>query len=363
MRCNNTEYTEDVLRAASAAGLSAAVEPTAYLNHRSFKNTDEAYSYALHVLRGSILSIKLGQELDEEEYDDFGEKLDERPAIDPKPGIRWEWSSEEEIYASIPELVKWLIEALENFGYEFTDPLSLQRSATELLRKTGELSQEEIKQLDPGEYSLPVTQKPFSSGAEHSAEAKDFDGAVFVGDSVMEGIGEYVSWIRKSDAQFLGSAEFLTDRNATVESLLDTGTEIGDLGEKLAEEKANSVWLCLGFSNPAGYVKESYLAKYRLLIREILEKNPNIRIVVLPVLPRAEGYVGVSNAHRFQLNLMLVKMCREYGLDFVDIASVVRDESGGLKEEYCLDLVTSGSHLNDEGCSAVLNYMTEHFPL
>ena len=127
----------------------------------------------------------------------------------------------------------------------------------------------------------------------------------------MEGIGEYVSWIRKSDAQFLGSAEFLTDRNATVESLLDTGTEIGDLGEKLAEEKANSVWLCLGFSNPAGYVKESYLAKYRLLIREILEKNPNIRIVVLPVLPRAEGYAGVSNAHRFQLNLMLVKMCRE----------------------------------------------------
>ena len=65
--------------------------------------------------------------------------LDERPAIDPKPGIRWEWSSEEEIYASIPELVKWLIEALESFGYEFTDPLSLQRSATELLRKTGEL--------------------------------------------------------------------------------------------------------------------------------------------------------------------------------------------------------------------------------
>ena len=44
---------------------------------------------------------------------------------------------------------------------------------------------------------------------------------------------------------------------------------------------------------------------------------------------------------------MLFKMCREYGLDFVDIASVVRDESGGLKEEYCLDLVTSGSHLND----------------
>ena len=37
---------------------------------------------------------------------------------------------------------------------------------------------------------------------------------------------------------FLEVPSFFTDRNATVESLLDTGTEIGDLGEKLAEEKA-----------------------------------------------------------------------------------------------------------------------------
>ena len=58
---------------------------------------------------------------------------------------------------------KWLIEALENFGYEFTDPLSLQRSATELLRKTGELSQEEIDYLREN-YPASNTAKTLEPG-------------------------------------------------------------------------------------------------------------------------------------------------------------------------------------------------------
>ena len=362
LRCNATVYTEDVLRAAAAAGLSAAVEPTAYLNHRSFKSSEEAYSYALNILRGSILSVKLGQELDEDEYDDLGEKLDERPAIDPSPGIRWEWSTEEEKYAALPELVTWLIEALETLEYEFTDPVSLQREERILLQQTYELTPEEKDLLNPDAYVLPVTEAPLSAGDWRTAGDKDFAGAVFVGDSVMEGISEYVNWKRESDPSYLKGAQFLTGRNATVESILDTDSELGDLGEELAQIDADFVWLCLGFTNPAGYVREEYLTKYRLLVKEIQDKNPGIRVVVLPVLPKIDGYGGVSNAYRFRLDLMLCAMCREYGLDYVDIASAVRDETGSLREDFCLDLVTSGSHLNDAGCEAVLDYVREHFP-
>ena len=362
LRCNATVYTEDVLRAAAAAGLSAAVDPTAYLNHRSFKSSEEAYSYALNILRGSILSVKLGQELDEDEYDDLGEKLDERPAIDPSPGIRWEWNTEEEKYASLPELVTWLIEALETLEYEFTDPVSLQREERILLHKTYELTPEEKNLLNPDAYALPVTEAPLSAGDSRTASENDFQGAVFVGDSVMQGISEYVNWKRGTEPSYLNGAQFLTGRNVTVESILDTDTELGNLGEELAQMDADSVWLCLGFTNPAGYVREDYMTKYRLLIKEIQDKNPGIRVVVLPVLPKVDGYGGVSNVYRFRLDLMLCAMCREYGLDYVDIASAVRDEKGSLREDFCLDLVTSGSHLNDAGCEAVLDYVRGHYP-
>ena len=82
-RCNGTEYTPEVLQAVSAGGLDAAVLPTMYLNHRSFRQASDAQLYMKTVLRGSVISVKLGQELDADEFGEAGEELDERPAIDP----------------------------------------------------------------------------------------------------------------------------------------------------------------------------------------------------------------------------------------------------------------------------------------
>ena len=83
----------------------------------------------------------------------------------------------------------------------------------------------------------------------------------------------------------------------------------------------------------------------------------------MPVLPKVDRYPGVSNENRFALDLMLCGMCREYGLAFSDAASAVRDEYGQLREDYCLDLATRGSRLNDAGCEAVVDFIRENYPL
>lgn len=363
IRCNGTEYTEDVLRAVTAAGLKAAVEPTAYLNHKSFRTRDDAETYVLSLLRGSILSVKLGQELDEDEYDDRGRRLDERPAIDPKPGIRWEWETTEEQYALLPDLVAWLVDALLANGYSFTDPQSLQSEKRLLLRRVRELDAEERRQLNPENYDLPLTETPLAAGEVRAAAPGDFAGAVFVGDAVMAGLGSYVEWRREEEANLLDDARFLTEDQLSVEKLLEGGTAIGDLPARLKEMEAKSVWLCLGFTNPGAYRREAYLAKYRLLIKQIQEQNPGIRVVVMSVPPKVERFSGVANRSRFELNLMLCGMCREYGFAFSDIASALRDESGQLREDYCLDLAVRGSHLNDAGCEAVVDYIRENYPV
>ena len=63
------------------------------------------------------------------------------------------------------------------------------------------------------------------------------------------------------------------------------------------------------------------------------------------------------------LDLMLCGMCREYDIPFVDIAGAVRDETGQLREDYCLDLSSRGCHLNDAGCAAVVDYIRENYPV
>ena len=362
IRCNGTKYTESVLRAVTGAGLNAAVEPTGYLNHKSFRTQEEAEVYAMSVLRGSILSFKLGQELDADEFGDAGEKLDERPAIDPGPGVRWDWGSGEEQYALIPEMLGWLIDALKADGYRFTDPAALQDEERLILQKQRELTEDEQRLLNPDNYATPTTEEPLRAGQSRRAGPRAFDGAVFVGDVVMDGLRSYVEWQRQSDPGFLDGAQFLTENQLSVEKLLDGETEIGDLPQRLAEADAKSVWLCLGFSNTNAYLRDAYLAKYRLLMKEILDANPDIRIVVMSVLPKVEGYAGTPNRNRFALNLKLCGMCMTYGFDFVDAASAVRDEAGQLRADYCLDLASHGSHLNDAGCAALLDYIRENYP-
>ena len=361
VRCNGTAYTEDVLRAVTAAGLKGAVEPTSYLNHSSFCSEEEAAVFVQNVIRGSILSVKLGQSLDAEEYGEPGQKLDVRPAIDPTPGIRWDWD-EDPNNALLTDLVTWLVDALKDAGYSFTDPAQLQQEAQTLLPKLRSLSDEEQRELNPNLYAFPVTEAPLYAGEVRAAEPGDFSGAVFVGDAVMAGLEDYVNWRRETQPDYLDDARFLTEDRLTVEALLNGESELGDLGARLAEMEAKSVWLCLGFANKNAFRRSAHLAEYRLLIHQIREQNPDIRVVVMPVLPKSERFPGISNEDRFQLDLMLCGMCREYGLPFLDIASAVRDRLGALREDYCLNPTTRGNRLNDAGCEAVADFMKENYP-
>ena len=359
VRCNGTIYTDDVLRAITAAGLKAGVEPTVFVNHRSFKVKTDADNYAANLLRGSILSVKLGQELDENEFGDAGEKLDKRPAIDPSPGIRRNWETTEERFANLPDMVNWLTSAILANGYEFIGLDEIESVAVTLLPKMRELGEDEKYLMAMPEETVPVSDEPLTAGQTVTATSESLAGSVFVGDSFMAGVEDYVRWRQTTDPYYMPDVQFYTENNATVESLIDHSET---LALQIQAMNARRVFLCLGFSGSDGYKREAYLTNYRLLLYRIREKNPDIRFVIMGMPPKMEGYPGVANLQRFRLNRMLCGMCRMYGLGFVDTAFPLRDETGALKEEYCLDKVSYGKHLNDKGCEALLNFLLEHLP-
>ena len=359
IRCNGTVYTEDVLRAVTAGGLEQAVEPNVYLNHRSFRTVGEAGFYTTSVIRGSILSIKLGQELDKDEFGDEGDKLDERPAIDPSPGIRREWETSDERFADLPQMVGWLVDQLQQAGFQLVSLDELEQCRVTLLEKQRELSEEEKELLAYRKGEPPVTKEPLSAGPFRAGTQEDFAGAVFIGDSVMAGVGDYVQWRRQINPSYFADAVFLTENNTTVESLLNDTNPIED---RLQTMNPRSIWLCLGFSSADGYKREGYLMNYRLLIYRIRKQNPEARIIVMSIPPRLEGYTGVGNEQRFRLNQMLCAMAKMYGLGFVDAAFPLRDTAGALDAGYCLDAVTYGRHLNDAGCETLLSFIEMHIP-
>lgn len=371
-RCNQTSYTEPMLQAARAAGLTHVVEPTLYLNHRSFASISDAEQYMDSIIRGSIISIKLGQELDEDEYGDVGDVLDERPAIDPPPTISEDSSqdSAEWTYQNIVPVVTWLLDQLEQNGYKVVSLEDLKAAQTTILPQQKELTEEELALFDHERYAIPATSDPLNQGNTHIGTMTDLNGAAFVGDSVTTGLEGYVDMRRREDPTFLPDTTFISWTGLSVESALasiDNDTPLGEqqanVAKAIKEAGANRVYLMVKFDTSKAYTLEQYLANLRLLIYRIQQENPGVPVIVQSVLPGLTRRSSApSNEQLFRYNLMLARMCQEYGIPFVDAAYALKDEQGGLKAEYCIDRSTYGLHLSDEGCQAWLDYLAANIP-
>lgn len=379
-RCNGSEYTEEVLQAAAAAGLTAGVQPDAYLNHRSFAAESDTQVYVQRLVRGSILSVKLGQELDVSEYGQVVSIQEMRPAIDPEPGISDAVNDiPHSIYENLAASLEWLLDALEYEGYTIVSPERLQREKVDLFDER-DLTAAEQAVLD-ARYTLPLTQAPLSNCSTRSGGMEDLEGSVLVGDSVMAGVEGYVQWYRQTEAQadseaestYLNGVSFLTSANLTVESSLmrinETSIHPECNGEKVSIAQgvkaleAKRVYLMLPSVDPRVYSGTQSLANMKLLIYLIQQENPETEICVVSYPPNQTALENArTNAQVFRYNLELYRLCCELDIPFLDAASALRDETGMLAKEYCMDLRTYGTHLNDAGCEVLLRYLMDHIP-
>lgn len=86
LKCNDTQYTDTVLRAAKASGFSSVVKSDSLFNVKQIKTAQAAEAFVGSVKPGSIISVKLkpSQEAISKEEG----KTDLRPAVDKQPGLK-----------------------------------------------------------------------------------------------------------------------------------------------------------------------------------------------------------------------------------------------------------------------------------
>lgn len=379
-RANGTDYTREVLQAVTAAGLDAAVNPDFYVNHKSFQSLADARYLVNSLMCGSLISVKLGQELTLEELGAEGRKWDEKPAIDPPPSIAEDGMSqlEENPYENLKQSVLWLLECLDEKGYTVVSLRELKAAEESFLGEGTELSGEVQALADYNRYSVPVTQEPLAIGAQGNASSAELEGTVIVGDSVTESLSSYIRWKREKEPEYLHGVEFLTADNATVERLLsdalftpevpqedpeaDPAGALLRVEDALAAMGAKRICLMVRSGNSRAYTGEKFMKNYRMLIANIREKNPDAEIIVQSLPPVMPGSGTPNSGNLFRLNLMLYSLCARYGISFVDSAFALRDAAGELRPEFCLDGATYGKHLNADGCEAWIEFFTTHFP-
>lgn len=133
------------------------------------------------------------------------------------------------------------------------------------------------------------------------------------------------------------------------------------IAEAVAQKQPEYLVVTLGLNNGASYYSEDQFKQcYRILLNSITNASSDVRVVLQSLFPVARSCKIVSyTPDRIALcNTWIQDLAVEYGVKYLDTASVLSDSDGYLLSEY--DNGGDGIHLNELGLRAVLHYIRTH---
>lgn len=215
------------------------------------------------------------------------------------------------------------------------------------------------------------TSRP-NSAISSNADFSSLNDAVFIGDSVTLKLRNYVTYKRKSNSSFFGSARFLSAGS------LGSGNALWQVssksvhpsyqGQKMLIEDAvkkmgaKKVYIMLGTNDIGAYGVDKSVSNMSELIDRIKANSPGVTIVVqsaTPMVEKAQRKV-LNNSNLEKYNAKLKNLCSKKGYKYLDVASVMKDSKGNLISEYCSDPDGLGIHFTDEACRVWINYILKN---
>lgn len=199
-----------------------------------------------------------------------------------------------------------------------------------------------------------------------------FNDAVFIGDSISYGFELYVTEKHANGETVLGEAQFLTSGSLSYgNSLWDVSDESvhptynGEkmkLEDAIAQIKPGKIFILLGTNDVALYGVEQTIANADTEISRMLEASPGAEIFIMSTTPKyspAESDVdgALNNADIDALNVAMRQFAVEKGYNFMNIAPLFKDETGGLAADYCSDKEGMGIHFTSAAYDIWLDFL------
>lgn len=202
-------------------------------------------------------------------------------------------------------------------------------------------------------YGPPVLDPP----TWETVDASFFDDAVFVGDSVSLKLSYYAnSSGRLGNAKFLVQGSYGAANAVSNKLLMSWQGKKMDLESAVEATGAKKLFIMLGMNDIAIYGVDKTINNWRTMLGRILEKSPDIEIYIQSMTPIWTGGEkgGLNNKRADQFNQALETFARENGYTYIDVASYMKDSTGGLAAKYCSDNYV---HITTEGAKAWVNVL------
>ncbi|HIT07495.1 MAG TPA: hypothetical protein IAB55_00220 [Candidatus Merdivicinus faecavium] len=221
--------------------------------------------------------------------------------------------------------------------------------------------------------SEPSSEEDASNTADRAADAADallgepvpesaaadesyFDDAIFIGDSLTDGLAAY---------ELLPREQVLADTGINPQTIL-TRECIGEEGsEQTVVEAAAAldpakIYIMLGSNGVAFLNFDDIIGWYGELIDALQADHPDAEIYVQSILPvTADKHLEqelLTNERITELNGMIAEMAAEKGCFYLNVSEAVADENGCLPDELSAD----GMHFGVSTYRVWLDYLLTH---
>lgn len=189
-----------------------------------------------------------------------------------------------------------------------------------------------------------------------------FDDAVFVGDSVTLMLYNHVM-----DHKCLGGAQFLVRGSYSAFHAVNNTMLVNFRGssmrlpDAIAATGAKKVFFMLGTNDIGAYGIEKTIANWETMVTRIREQVPDIEIFIQSMTPVWTGGEkgSLNNTNTDLFNEELKKFADNFDCTYVDIASYMKDATGGMAAKYCSDEYVHLTELGAEVWVKVLKDFAE----
>lgn len=204
------------------------------------------------------------------------------------------------------------------------------------------------------------------AGAE--VDLSYFDDVAFVGDSVSLMLQYYCAATKA-----LGNATFLCAGSLSATNAIwpvsSSSVHPSYQGQKMLVEDGvaasgvKKVYIMLGINNIA-YGVDYASNDMVTLIDRILEKSPDVKIIIESVTPMAASSTIITNQlNNTQIqayNKRMQEICAERGWSYLNVAEVLTGSDGYLPSNYCSDNGSMGIHFTYDAAAVWVDYLKTH---
>lgn len=336
---NATSANEKILHLTACADIDNYISPTRFINSSSFVDFSEALGFVERTTGGSIICIKIDDNLDETEYEPF--EVDERPADDKQASVE---TDEERVRLSIVETTELLLEALDT-------------------TETAVVSIDELYREPDPEIDKMFEDKESASDYEISASATqsaDFlHDALFIGDSLTLALSYYP--VVDKHAQFCAYKSITPMQFVNNIKVTDADGKETAVWDEVCRKNPSRIYVLLGTNALASGSNKSFLLYYGKLIDMLKDQFPKTPIYIegLPPVTKkvSNTRITLNNGRIRKINVEIAKMSADKGCFYIDLYSAIANDKKELPVDYAQE---DGIHMNQTGCSRWIEYLLNH---